>query len=311
MPRYITIPKQDRDSDIPNPATACFGMEARESQISRLLSIRREQARRKPLLTSLGPDYRVSELPLTGIHLIDTDADGGELLAEALPSHDIFEDEPLHLVEPVFCGAPLSDPNDLWHLDAIGLTAARSAGLQNKGNGVGVAVLDTGILEVPEIGGRVKASYTLNGQNWTQVNAHDTHGHGTHVAGLVAGSQVGVAPGVELTNIIMIPSGHGRLSDFVSALEFVAAMPDISIVNMSAGIARHGWPVRELERNVDGHPARERSGSAHYREQSYHHTLSARGRTTTGASRASRCTGGPPRRRACKAPGGAVALTIA
>ena len=42
--------------------------------------------------------------------------------------------------------------------------------------------------------------------------------------------------GVELTNITMIPKGIGRLSDFVSAIEFVASDPEISILNMSAGI---------------------------------------------------------------------------
>ena len=235
MPRYIAVLKHDQASDVPNHGTTCFDKEAREFQISRLRNIREELVQ-KPLLASLGEDGRDVALPLTGIHLIDTESADREVLAERLPDHDIFEDEPLHLVEPAISGAPMEKPNDLWHLDAIGLTAARAAGFHNKGDGVGIAVLDTGILEVPEIKGRVKASYTLDSHGWTQVITHDTHGHGTHVAGLVAGSRVGVAPGAELTDVIMIPNGHGMLSDFVSALEFIAAIPDISILNMSAGI---------------------------------------------------------------------------
>ena len=65
----------------------------------------------------------------------------------------------------------------------------------------------------------MKVSYSLDrtDNRWTTVHAHDTYGHGTHVAGLVAGSHVGVAPGAELTNVIMIRKGTGMLSDFDEA----------------------------------------------------------------------------------------------
>ena len=171
------------------------------------------------------------------------------------------------LRHPPTLPVPLIDPTredehddesdlDLWHLDAIGLTATRAEGFGNKGTGVGVAVLDTGIAEVPEIRGRVKASYSLDPTGgWTRVHTHDTNGHGTHVAGLVAGSRVGVAPGVDLTNVIMIPNGKGMLSDFVSALEFVAGNPEISILNMSAGIPGYRPGMRSAVEAKDGTPA--------------------------------------------------------
>jgi len=56
------------------------------------------------------------------------------------------------------------------------------------------------------------------------------------VSGLVAGTNVGVAPEAELMNFIMIPNARGNISDFIFAFEFIATRPEISIMNMSAGI---------------------------------------------------------------------------
>ena len=241
MPRFIAVPINDVSRSVLSLAAVRFDKEARTSQINRLRRARTDEARRSkvPGKGSVGGAMidRSFELALTGIHLIDTDTAHLERLSEALPDHEIVEDEPLSLIDPTRDEHKDESELDLWHLDAIGLTAARAAGFRNKGTGVGVAVLDTGIAEVPEIGGRVKGSYRLDPTgSWTSVPTHDTEGHGTHVAGLVAGSRVGVAPGVKLTNVIMIPKGRGMLSDFVSALEFVAGNPEISILNMSAGI---------------------------------------------------------------------------
>ena len=243
MARYLAIPKRDVSVSVLSRATVRFDTQARMSQIDELRRVRNDPSLRSqvPVKASFPPKVldRYVELELTGVHVIDTDPVHRELLSDALPDYEIREDEPLPLIEPTRSGVGEDESKlDLWHLNAIGLTDARASGFNGTGAGVGVAVLDTGIAEVPEIRGRVKASFTLdrNSNRWIRGQTHDTDGHGTHVAGLVAGSRVGVAPGVELTNIIMIPKGRGRLSDFVSAIEFVAADPEISILNMSAGI---------------------------------------------------------------------------
>jgi subtilisin family serine protease len=85
----------------------------------------------------------------------------------------------------------------------IGLPAARAAGLD--GSGVTVAVLDTGIkADHPDLAGRV---VEVRDFTETSPEATDDVGHGTHVAGIVAGSGVasggryqGVAPAVRLLN---------------------------------------------------------------------------------------------------------------
>ena len=146
-------------------------------------------------------------------------------------------------------------PQAPWHLDAIGLTSARTAGFEGTGEGVSVAVLDTGLhASHPEFSGKTIDMVTFDVSQWshaTTTPSTDTDGHGTHVAGLVAGRNVGVAPGATLINGLMIPEGRGWLSEFVLALEWAASQPDVAIVNMSAGI--RGF-VRGMEEIIEDLP---------------------------------------------------------
>src|SRR5690606_6937538 len=83
----------------------------------------------------------------------------------------------------------------------VGAPAAWDAGYD--GTGLTVAVLDTGIdADHPDLAGKVVAARNFAEGSTT---ADDLHGHGTHVAGIVAGTGAasggtyrGVAPGVEL-----------------------------------------------------------------------------------------------------------------
>src|SRR5438477_424703 len=72
------------------------------------------------------------------------------------------------------------------------------------GKGIGVAILDSGIAPHPDLAGRIVAAvdFTGGGIGATLVAPADPGGHGTHVAGLVAGdgtasggAYAGVAPG--------------------------------------------------------------------------------------------------------------------
>src|SRR5690606_16050427 len=69
-----------------------------------------------------------------------------------------------------------------------------------SGQGVGVALLDTGVADVPELAGRVVRGPDYSGDD----DGIDRHGHGTFMAGLIAGDgrvtdpeapRFGVAPG--------------------------------------------------------------------------------------------------------------------
>ena len=243
MTRFLAIPKEDHTITMLNVAQVRFAKSDREAQISRLRAVRSNTRTESwaNLQDSLNDGVLRNhvELELVGIHLIDADEVHLQEIADALPDYHLFEDERFTLIEPSKSETEPNETNlDLWHLKAIGIADAREAGFGGSGKGVGVAVLDTGIEEVQEIEGKVKASYSLDPANdtWNAEESRDTHGHGTHVAGLIAGSTVGVAPAVELTNVIMLPGGTGNLSDFISAIELIAGNPEISILNLSAGI---------------------------------------------------------------------------
>ena len=106
------------------------------------------------------------------------------------------------------------------------------------GSGLTVAVLDTGVdTGHPDLAGTV-----VEERDFTDTGtAVDHHGHGTHVAGTIAGSgaasggtYVGVAPGAELINgKVLNDSGSGLTSWVLAGMEWAATRADV--VNMSLG----------------------------------------------------------------------------
>jgi len=109
-----------------------------------------------------------------------------------------------------------------------------------KGHGVRVAIVDTGIdANHPDLQGRVTASADFTGEG-----PNDGHGHGTHVAGIVAGSGAasggryrGVAPEAELCAAKVLRSdGSGMTSTVIAGLEW-AAEQSVHVVNLSLGNA--------------------------------------------------------------------------
>jgi serine protease AprX len=127
-------------------------------------------------------------------------------------------------------GAP-----DVWR--QLGLT----------GKGIGVAILDSGIAPHPDLAGRIVASVDFTGGTVGRlVPPADPGGHGTHVAGLVAGDgtasggvYAGVAPGANLLDVRVIrPSGLTNVSTLIAGMQWVLAHRsdyNIRVANISAG----------------------------------------------------------------------------
>ena len=120
---------------------------------------------------------------------------------------------------------------------------------RNSGHsaGVTVAVVDSGISAHPALTGKVIASVSkVSGDPSTA----DAHGHGTHIAGIIAGNNTaskyvtslyrgGIAPDVRLVNVrVLGANGTGWTSDVIAGIEWVIqnrAKYNIRAMNLSLG----------------------------------------------------------------------------
>ena len=73
--------------------------------------------------------------------------------------------------------------------------------------------------------------------------ACDCDGHGSHVAGVVGGLSVGIAPASQLVSIRVLDcSGQGNISDVLAGLDYVARVAvRPSVVTLSLGVPKGDW----------------------------------------------------------------------
>jgi subtilisin family serine protease len=120
-----------------------------------------------------------------------------------------------------------------WGIQRVNAPAAWK---KTAGAGVRVAVIDTGIdAKHPDLAGSVAGGYAATGNSW-----HDDNGHGTHVAGTIAGrldgqGVAGVAPSASLYAVkVLDKNGGGSLFAIIKGLTW-CARNGIQVANMSLG----------------------------------------------------------------------------
>jgi subtilisin family serine protease len=124
---------------------------------------------------------------------------------------------------PVMTSA--TQPSPPWGLDRIDQRALPLSGsytYPEDGNGVTAYVIDTGILATHvDFGSRVRAGFTaINDGRGTL----DCNGHGTHVAGTLAGNTYGVAKAANPVAVRVLDcSGSGSTSGVIAGLDWAAA----------------------------------------------------------------------------------------
>ncbi|MEM7772796.1 MAG: DUF5942 domain-containing protein, partial [Cyanobacteria bacterium P01_A01_bin.37] len=147
----------------------------------------------------------------------------------------------LEFAEPNYRYTLQSVPNDpdypkQWNLRSINI---ESAWAETAGEGITVAVIDTGISPVPDL----NETTILEGYDFVnnQREAQDDHGHGTHVAGTIAQStnnNLGVAGIAYRANLmplkVLASSGGGTVADISEAIRY-AVDNGADIINMSLG----------------------------------------------------------------------------
>lgn len=141
------------------------------------------------------------------------------------------------------------------------ITGARAAREKYgfDGAGVGVAVIDSGVTAWHDdltYNGTSTAASTRDGQRVVsfvdyvggRTEPYDDNGHGTHVAGIIAGNgydsngdHAGIAPGAHLVSLkVLDADGRGVISNVISALEYAVVNRgrfNIRVVNLSVGAA--------------------------------------------------------------------------
>ena len=122
--------------------------------------------------------------------------------------------------------------NKNWE-DAMGLPNVWNQGY--TGRGVTVALLDTGVSQVPDLGNRVlaRADLTQEQDGW------DHFGHGTHMAGIIAGDGTsagdpwsGVAPRANLVSVKVAETDNStNISMVIAGLQWVVAHQNQKNIN--------------------------------------------------------------------------------
>ena len=127
-----------------------------------------------------------------------------------------------------------------WGVNRIDAEVVHSSG--NKGAGVQVAIIDTGIdYTHPDLDDNYYGGWDFVNNDGDPM---DDEGHGTHVAGIIAAEDneegvVGVAPQAELYALkVLDEEGYGYVSDVVYAIQW-STVNGIKVINMSLGGKRN------------------------------------------------------------------------
>ena len=147
------------------------------------------------------------------------------------------------------------DPNTAWRR-SIRLTHVEDS---YTGAGVTVAVLDTGVSQLPDFGDRVLARVDLT----PEQDGFDRYGHGTHMAGIIGGNGAssagewnGVAPRANLVSVkVAGADGSTDVSVVIAGLQWVLANKStygIRVLNLAFGTdSRQSYSLDPLNYAVE------------------------------------------------------------
>jgi subtilisin family serine protease len=221
----------------------------KEGRISVIIRLKKKhQIEKSVRFAFTKPSLTMRSLEATGVKISDLEEKSGLehvrhiIKSENAFSTDLFSDDIkkfselpyIERIEPVFIVRKTL--NDVHRLINHPLASNNS---KYTGKGTRVAILDTGIdYSHPDLRKKVVHRIDISGDGDLDVD-----GHGTHVAGIIAGSgetshgkYKGIAPEASLLNIkVLDQNGNGRSDDLEAGLE-EAVNQKADVINMSLGI---------------------------------------------------------------------------
>lgn len=228
------------------------GLATQGTYQSIILDFREERANQIPeWVQTLNQEYGISPRLNSEFSLDDHVyvVKGDRLLLEQLQATDLKNYT--ESIEPNYIYQATDIPNDpdyakQWNLRSINMESAWD---DTKGHGVTVAVIDTGITQVPDL----KDTKFAQGYDFVndRIEANDDAGHGTHVAGTIAQSTnneygvAGIAYEAKLMPLkVLGASGGGTVADIAEAIKF-AADHEADVINLSLGGAGESSLLKE------------------------------------------------------------------
>src|SRR3954469_5751893 len=138
-------------------------------------------------------------------------------------------------VNPALGYDPVANKGSLYNIaEVIGAHDLYRSGITGKG--VGVALIDTGVAPVPGLtSGNVVQGPDLSFDSQDPDFAHlDAYGHGTHMAGIIAGRDVAGTP-----------------RSYVNPAKFNGIAPDATLVNVKVGASDGSVDVTQIIAAID------------------------------------------------------------
>jgi serine protease len=208
------------------------------TQITEDLQAIAQQYQQTPILNSI---FSISE----HIYVLE----GDRQLLKALQKSPLSKH--IQYIEPNYIYQALEVPNDpdysqQWNFRSINVEPAWD---ETKGEGITVAVIDTGVTRVPDL----QQTEFVEGYDFVhdQIDTRDDNGHGTHVAGTIAQSTnnnygvAGIAYQAKIMPLkVLSASGGGTVADIAEAIRY-GADKNADVINLSLGGGGESQLLRE------------------------------------------------------------------
>jgi serine protease AprX len=218
-----------------------------------------EDAAADQLVTSLGGQV-TQQISLINALVADVPASALPQLNASPDVAQVTSNAPVHLLDSSFSGTglgynPVTDVDSMFNIEAMdGAHAYWNAGY--TGQGVGVALVDSGVTPVNGLDSQGKVVYgpdlSTDSRNSSLRNL-DAFGHGTHMAGIIGGLDdnvtsvsstdssdfMGMAPNAQIVSIkVANAAGQTNVARVLAAINWVVAHQNsmnIGVLNLSYG----------------------------------------------------------------------------